>query len=111
MISRISLSHETAVKIRVTLTVLLVAHWCACIFAISASLHGNPLDTWWGRQWGFCLTLTNTDPEASFMEACGLSASRFYVACFTWAMLIVTGTGGTDKYPRSRSNPGRAGWY
>jgi hypothetical protein len=104
MISRISLSHETAVKIKVTFSVLLVAHWFACVFALSATLHRHPRDTWWGQRWGFCATLTNTDPDAGFMEACGLTASRFYVASFTWAMLIVTGTGGTDSFPNPNSD-------
>jgi hypothetical protein len=34
---------------------------------------------------------------------CGLGAGEFYVACFTWAMLVVTGSGGTDLFPTATS--------
>jgi len=100
MMSRVSISHETAVKIKVIGSVILIAHWFACIFAMSASMQEDPRHTYWYRS-NFCQNI-NLDAH-TFIEQCNLEISQFYVACFTWAVLIVTGTGGTDNFPNEHS--------
>jgi hypothetical protein len=177
MVTRVSISHETAVKLKVILAVLLVCHWlacvmlpplahslharpapatllalaythahtlapsrphhklcttpalasrlavadacayCSCVFALSAAMHHHPSETYWGRN-GFCghalgpppregpladgLVASGTaevDKPSGFLDQCGIRVKDFYVACFTWAMLIVTGSGGTEGFP------------
>lgn len=118
---------------QVVVGVMLVAHWFACIFALSASMHVDPRHTYWYRS-GFCSTISESH---TFIQQCNLEVSEFYVACFTyggaallgtpssidrpllllmrvcvfvrgrdrhrWAVLIVTGTGGTDNFPNEHS--------
>jgi hypothetical protein len=117
VVSRISISHETSVKIRVRslgraynalvyppsnaasdallllplrsrvprsrqvmISVLLVSHWFACVFALSAAMHSDPLDTYWARN-NFCAEI-RTD-ASGFLDQCGLSFETFYIATFT----------------------------
>jgi len=35
----------------------------------------------------------------------GLSAGEWYAASFSWSLMIITGTGGTDFYPSAKSTP------
>ena len=142
MASRIDVSHSTAVKFKVVVSVLLVSHctrrrgveavstgrapcpgpharfagtcalvWrshlspqppihptaragFACVFAMVATLHANPLDTYWTTR-GFCdysIALdTTVDMSRGIVEVCELNVFDWYMACFTWAMLVVTG--------------------
>jgi len=114
MVSRISISHSLAVKIKVTVAVLVVSHWFACVFAMVATLHQDPYQTYWGQHGAppFCNenaagnTSGNSatgDAATGILEICGMSVAEWYVACLTWAMLVVTGTGGTDEFPTSTS--------
>jgi len=68
-------------------------------------MHENPLDTYWAQHGTFCTasTITGTTTSQNVMEVCGIGAGEFYVACFTWAMLVVTGSGGTDEFPTATS--------
>lgn len=109
-ISRISIKHETMVKLKVVVLTICVVHWYTCIFALSASMHSDPRDTYFYRI-GFCTSLSSddydpTDSETlllNFAEECNISAGRFYVASFTWALLLVTGSGGTATFPTNTS--------
>ena len=105
--SRISLSHSSTIKIKITVSVILVAHWFACIFALSASIISDPRETYWYTR-GYCDdSSTGVDQYGQSVDlftSCNLTPGRFYIACFTWAMLVVTGCGGTDEFPSSTSD-------
>jgi hypothetical protein len=93
------------------------------LFALLATLHDSPYDTYWHIR-GFCPDPQATTDISSFqangingdaprnqlidqsrtlMGSCDFSMGTFYVAALTWAILVVTGTGGTDEYPSNLS--------
>jgi hypothetical protein len=114
------ISRGKAVALRTTTLLLLVAHWFACAFALLATLHDTPYNTYWATR-NFCPrsdrasyvqvcvndTLVRLEaehaPETTFVERCQITISAWYIASFTWAILVVTGTGGTDEFPSSKS--------
>ena len=108
--TRISIPQQTLTMMACVLAVVLSAHWYACIFALQASIHDSPSDTWLGV-YGYC-----EDPMApasganslvgrsAFEVECpGLGTGEWYAASFAWAIMIITGCGGTDAYPSSNS--------
>lgn len=38
-----------------------------------------------------------------FLGACQVDPLNFYIASFTWAIMVITGTGGTDEFPSATS--------
>ena len=103
----------------------------ACIFCLVTTLHTNPYDTYWQTR-GFCpmshyqdvidgrveqglLNATEaevlldpshaSDGHINIFEACDMSVLSWYIGSVTWAMLLVTGSGGTDEFP-SPNSPG-----
>jgi len=93
MVTRVSISHSLGVKIRVAVAVFLVSHWFACIFALSATLHSDPRETYWFIR-NFCGDESRDAsggswPEdthsSSMLESCRLTAGRFYIASITYA--------------------------
>ena len=94
------------------------AHWYACIMALEASMHDNPAATWLGEsRYGFCypevvallvnstgLTSTVTNLETGLDDCRAMSVGSFYLASFSWSIMVITGTGGTDFYPSSLSD-------
>ena len=130
MASRVALSYRTLTMISNTATLMIVAHWAACIFALQAAMHESPSESWLGV-YGYCdgpggqggpfappwvQTLLNasgvTRPtrrtikgeyDAWTIECSGLTLSTWYIASLSWSIMIITGTGGTDAYPSSTS--------
>mmetsp|Transcript_11138 Transcript_11138/g.28549 ORF Transcript_11138/g.28549 Transcript_11138/m.28549 type:complete len:790 (-) Transcript_11138:107-2476(-) len=105
--TRIAMPYTSLIMLGYLFAVLLAAHWYACIFALQASLHNSPSDTWLGI-YGYCDgpiegNWTHNDGNAIELECPGLSLSRWYIAAFAWATMIITGTGGTDAYPSQAS--------
>jgi len=112
--SRVGLSHGTITMCKIVGTILVSAHWYACIIALQALLHDDPAVTWLGLQ-GHCKNV----PVAQTLEAAqlakmgamdifahqceGLGAGAFYVAAFSWSAIVITGLGGTDLYPSADS--------
>jgi hypothetical protein len=81
------------------LVLLLVSHWYACIIALQATLHTSVAHTWLAR-YAVCnptVEVTN----GALLDACdGLDMGLWYLSSFAWAAMIMTGTGGTDMYPK-----------
>ena len=115
--ARITLQHSTKIMIWCVVRLLIGTHWYACIIALQASLHASPEETWMSSHYyDYCGhgSLPSQDaPQAppppplqpyTTEEWCpGIDPGSWYVAAFTWALMIITGTGGTDFYPSSRS--------
>jgi hypothetical protein len=90
------------------------AHWFACIMALQASLHPSPQLTWIGKmKYDFCdeyevgsgrSNAITAESSAIAVSGCAtLDVGTWYWAAFSWSVLVITGTGGTDHYPSSDS--------
>jgi len=123
--ARITLQHSTQKVIWCIVRLFIWAHWFACIFALQATLHGDSQDTWLGaHHYNYCTVEDRVglkrppatpppnppaapgmafpvEPEAFICH--DLSSGEWYLAAFTWAIMVITGVGGTDFYPSSTS--------
>jgi len=83
------------------------SHWFACIIALTASLHSHADETWVGANlYGICdrggQLVPVLDPP---LPSCpSLSVDTYYLAAMSWAVLILTGSGGSDYYPSAVSD-------
>jgi len=127
--TRVALSYATTTTLQMISMLLLSAHWYACIMALEASMHDSPQDTWLGvRRYEFCDVLSDlsalnapaTPPSppgvigagiasvthggSGLAECSNLGISSWYLAAFSWSIMVITGTGGTDYYPSSLSD-------
>lgn len=112
--TRLTLSTGAQSMIGTAVLVLITAHWFACIIALQASLQPSPLDSWLGPDlYAFCNELDELGNatalsmlRASPIEGCAthLTAPSWYLASLAWAIMVLTGTGGTDYYPSSKSD-------
>ena len=105
--AKITLSYGTQTVIQLVMTVLFCSHWYACIIALQASLHASIHDTLAGEElYGLCRRndqMSSSAPE-QYLEGCsGLDLGTWYLAAYSWSVLIITGTGGTDFYPSNQS--------
>lgn len=108
--SRIVLSYSTQVLLQCIGMLIVAAHWCACLFAMQAGLHPEPLKTSWWRWWRADAEASVEEPPADFSaggsgayhheELKGLqaadgkpSAGEHYIAAVCWSLMVVTGTG------------------
>lgn len=129
--SRITLQHSTKTVLWCIIRLLLAVHWFACVFALQASLHHSAQETWMSRRYyDYCSGDLDISRLATFQSASelaepppsppasppmaplaatadewcpGLTPGAWYIAAFTWSLMIITGTGGTDFYPSSES--------
>ena len=111
--ARVTLKHSTLTVIKCLVYLLVAAHWYACIFALQASLHSTAQDTWLGKgSYEYCEQPDLKDQEAyaaaeatlpPYCGESGLDYGTWYVASFSWSTMVITGTGGTDFYPSSKS--------
>lgn len=111
--ARFSLQHSTKIILWCIARLLISVHWFACIFALQASLHSSVDETWLsGGFYDYCpdsemwhsvsnLTGDSSGEVAVFCD--GLSTFEVYIAAFTWSLMVITGTGGTDFYPSHKS--------
>ena len=90
------------------------AHWYACIMALQASLHPSPQLTWMGTmKYDFCdeyevgsggsNAIAAESSAIAVIGCANLDVGTWYWAAFSWSVLVITGTGGTDGYPSSES--------
>lgn len=132
--SRITLQHSTKTILWCIFRMVISVHWFACVFALQASLHSSPEETWLSREYyDYCRGDSVPSINASYNpgsatgnpprqaggrssaqstplspvddpEWCpGLTPGVWYIAGFTWSLMIITGYGGTDYYPSSKS--------
>lgn len=122
--ARISLPSTTQTVLWCIVQLVFAVHWFACVFALQASMHHDPQVTWMGEHvYGYCAngyfperfshppspppdspSVTGVLEQKSFYELCyGLSPAKWYIGSFTWALMIITGTGGTDFWPNPKS--------
>ena len=47
---------------------------------------------------------TATDASVALGGCDGLGVGSWYLAAFSWSLMVITGTGGTDFYPSSLSD-------
>ena len=83
----------------------------ACIVALEASLHADIDTTWLGSDlYNFCTgskpsddgkTTALVDPSLPGCDELG--TGDMFVAAYSWSLMLITGTGGTDFYPSSNS--------
>lgn len=81
---------------------------------MSTALHEDPQDTWIGmNRFAYCTPADAPDnvpddaahPLPGGLRLCpDLSLGSFYIACFSWSLMVLTGTGGTDIYPNVQSD-------
>jgi hypothetical protein len=110
--ARITLSSATMTWAGCVFTLLFMSHLFACLIALQATLHGNPEDTWLGeRAYGMCDGLqpvrssavaagNGHGRSASVVPGCeSLGLGSWYLASFSWATMVITGTGATRHRP------------
>lgn len=90
------------------LALLLGAHWAACAIALQVVLHDSPEQTWIGSERYRLCELNTTTPvqrSGTVYEQCGnMGLGSYYLGAFSWSIMVITGTGGTDFYPSSDSD-------
>ena len=81
---------------------LFAAHWFACFFSLATTFEDTKIGTWM-HHFGYCWPSVNATLRAEL----GIRAADnyecvpdwdLYLACFYWAVMVITGTGGTDFY-------------
>ena len=116
--TRISLSNGTLTLMRCMFDLFIASHWCACVFALQVAMENDQSSTWLGEQgWGFCVSDDSTQSlteqslaavtvgtGTSALRGCDISFTTWYLASFSWSILIITGTGGTGHWPTPRSD-------
>jgi 5'(3')-deoxyribonucleotidase len=98
--ARISFSFATVMVIKCVTAILLSAHWFACTIALQTTLHTFARETWLVR-FGYCME-AESDPTMTVdqcMTVGGVRADAWYLACFSWSMLVITGNGVGGSYP------------
>jgi len=96
--------------------VFVASHWYACVIALQASLHADPHLTWLGPElYSFCegsfpnsssIGVSDIEGDNSLaLAGChGLGVGTWYLASFSWSIMVITGTGGTDFFPSNKSD-------
>ena len=112
--SKINISSSAQTIIQCTLLLCVGAHWAACLIGIQTALHASPSETWLGpSRYNYCdavdlSTATQASSVLGSWEAplarCQIKLGSWYLASLTWALMLITGTGGTDYYPSSDSD-------
>ena len=120
--TKITVSSSTQTIVQCTLLLCVGAHWAACLIGIQTALHRSPSDTWlgpsrydycdsWGVTTGGVTGAVEAEREASRIATwaaplarCDIRLGSWYLASLTWALMLITGTGGTDYYPSSDSD-------
>ena len=109
--NKITLAYGTQLLLQCLLLLIFASHWFACIIGLQASLHNSVHDTIAGKNlYDLC---GDEDAEPVRKVALGaefvlagctrLSTAGWYLSAFSWSIMILTGTGGTDFYPSSSS--------
>jgi hypothetical protein len=105
--SKFAMTYATQTVIQCFLLLVCGAHWYACIFALQASLHVDINQTWMGEELYAICTENFTNQKRvgnSGLVGCEhLAIDEWYLASFSWSVMIITGTGGTDFYPSKMS--------
>ena len=112
--AQLSLSYGQTVVIKCIILLVLVAHWFACALELHTSFLDSPVESWLGV-YGYCNPVVRapgwTSDQCSGDSSLGCgehwecsAVGTLYLAAFSWSMLVLTGTGGTDAYPYANSN-------
>lgn len=114
--SALALNYSAETLLQCVIGIFITAHWYACTIALEASLHTAAEHTWLGPDfYGICsgsweLELSNSTGERQVLPGCeGVGSGRLYLAAFSWSIMVITGTGGTDYYPSSQVTPSPLG--
>ena len=101
--ARVTIPHATIRLANCLGQVVLFGHWEACAMMLLASFADNPTHTFLGDL-GYCVEApVNVTSSSGLRETEGMlcrNAYELYLACSSWALLVITGTGGADAYPR-----------
>jgi len=101
--ARVTIPHATLRLTYCLGQVVLFAHWEACAMVLVASFNGNPTSTFLGDL-QYCREgpVNVTSSDGVHLADGMFCRGRFeiYLACTSWALLVITGTGGADAYPR-----------
>ena len=113
--ARLSFTVAQVAMMQICFMLLGAFHWYACIMGLQASMQHSPQDTWIGQtMYGICDDSSQPGSGSSgarsggssaiSVSGCGnLDVATFYWAAFSWSVLVITGTGGTDHYPSNLS--------
>ena len=72
---------------------------------VGVGVWDGPVEIGDGSVDGDALSLSDTVASSGVLNGCpNMDLFSWYVASFTWATLLITGTGGTDYYPNPQSN-------
>ena len=110
--TRISVPQQQLIMLACLFVVLLLAHWYACIFALQASIHNSPSDTWLGV-YGYCEPTIGGNASRNMgaleVECPAISLGEWYLAAYALAIMVLTGTGGTVRVSLSNARAVAAG--
>ena len=105
--SKFSMTYATQTVLQCVILLVCGAHWYACVIALQASLHADINETWMGEElYAICAKPASsaTHLGSSGLPGCEhLSIDEWYLSSFSWSVMIITGTGGTDFYPSKMS--------
>lgn len=111
--AKITLSNGTLTLLQCCCELFIATHWYACFFSLQAAMAGNIEDTWLGSSmFAYCESEESTpspyippSKELSALEGCpGLNVGSWYLAAFSWSIMVITGTGGTGLWPSRRND-------
>ena len=108
--SRVTLSHSAQTMIRCVLLLLFFSHWFACSIALQASLHSSVHQTLAGTEmYALCdepsaaSSAAGSSAESVLAECSGLGIEAWYLACYSWSIMVIMGTGNPNGgAPKSR---------
>ena len=116
--SRLSIDYGTLILIKCFCQVLVCGHWIACLWKLQCWFAESALETW-QASFGWCVPnvadplqiqppavcVTEDTPQDSCPSpylrtsepgVCCVNVSSLYIASISWALMVITGVGGTD---------------
>ena len=107
--SKVALSYGVQTMLVCFFGLVIAAHWYACVLAMMASLHDHAENTWLG-DYNFCNQehrdyLVDSGLKGSIrgvavsLGGCEIDVGTLYASSWALAVLIITGTGGSDALP------------
>ena len=110
--SKLALSHGTQTLLMCLFGLAIAAHWYSCVLVMMASLHASAEHTWLG-DFSFCTEAHRLALEmgeegsirgaAIKLTGCEVDLGTLYASGISLAVMLITGTGGSDYLPSSES--------
>ena len=111
--AKITLSNGTLTLLQCCCELFIATHWYA-FFSLRAAMAGEHRDTWLGSSmFAYCesevyaVAIHPAFERASPRGHLCLSVGSWYLAAFSWSIMVITGTGGTGLWPSRRNDTRR----